>query len=453
MDRTDSGGQIAPDPIDGGKGPKMTASKTIIRFILFSVLCLIPTEQGRTQSTDLIRLQDEIRRNEELIKQAEILVRETNSVKARASLKTAIYLHEESKNLLTVQNRPILAARAVEKAREAVLRAIALAKQEAKKEENAKRAIERASGRLERAKHLLAETEDRGSNPAGKLIQESQAHLGRSKDSMREHLFGAALRLAISSEGLSNQAIKLLKKDQVNLNNVGREFEKTIRLLERIDDYEDLSAHPRAERMYREARELQDRAHDQLQGGHPRIALEQTQKARGIAMNVIKILTSNPDADNVERAIDLTESLLERAEEMTDSHRSEKIRNKLAKSHEFQDNAKSRFSNGDYSRALRFTLRARETAKEAIASLERPLDPKEVEATLLETDELIEQLKANIDRADRTADPEILPRIISHQESAWMEFHRGRLKAALTRTKLARNLAHRILDRINEGRL
>ena len=412
---------------------------------LLALTCLAPWNQLHAQVLDIGRLEDEIARNAELIEQAKQLVSLTNSAKARASLQTAIHLHQESINLLTNLNRPLLSAQQIKRAREAILRAISLAKQEAKTEESARKAIERAVKRLDLAAALLQETTDNRDHPARKIIEGARVQLQRADDNLQEHLFATALQLALSSESLSNQAIKLLKKDNLDAASVERELNKTGRLLERITAYEKLSEHPLVEKMYREAQDVQAQAQENLKHGRPRPALELTRRARVIAMNAIKILTASPEQANVDQALQLTENLIESAEDMILDFPSENIEKKISRARQLQDKAKSLYHEGEYDKSLRHTLQARELTRDAVGSMNKPLNADEVGAALRRTDELIEQVKAEVVRSDRPENADILERIISHQDTAWQEYQRGRLKAALTRTKLARNLVLRIL--------
>jgi hypothetical protein len=429
----------------------MIRNKIFFGFILVAVWCALPCSRPLAQSTDLVRLEEEIRRNAELIHEAERLIAETSSTKARASLQAAILLHKESLQLVS-NKQHLLAARAVKKAREAVLRAIALAKMEAKTEESAKRMIERSRRRLETAKNMLEESSQPDLGAARKMIDEAQVQLHRSIDNMREHLFSAALQLASSSERLSNQAISLLKKTHQGLNDVARELAKTDRVLHRIDSHGGLEQFPTAEKRYREALELQMRANHQSRSGHPRRAIELTQRARMIALNVAKTLSSSPSPENVETALDLTEGLLDRAGEIASGEESKTVAQKLSNAFELQEQAKSYYSNQNYTRALRLTLRARELVKEAISKLEKPLNEEGVEAAIRSTDSLIESLRNRMNQSNDPTDQELFQRLVSHQESAWIEFKKEKFRSALARTKLARNLARKILERIDEGR-
>jgi len=117
----------------------------------------------------------------------------------------------------------------------------------------------------------------------------------------------------------------------------------------------------------------------------------------------------------------------------------------VARARELQDRAKTFYHQADYEKSLRHTLRARELTRSAIGSMDKPLNAGQVENALRRTDELIERAKSEAASQNRPDNQTILERIISHQDMAWQEFRRGRLKASLARTKLARNLVHRLL--------
>jgi hypothetical protein len=207
-----------------------------------------------------------------------------------------------------------------------------------------------------------------------------------------------------------------------------------------------------AERRYREALQFQTRANRQFRSGHPRRALDLTRRARRIALNIANMLSSAPSADNVKIALELTEGLLERAGEMTREERSTAAEKKLSGAVELHEQAKSRYADKNYPVAMRMTLQARNLIKDAIGQLENPLDEDSVEAAIRSTGMLIDRLKTRLEESGDQTDREVFERLTSHQESAWLEFEKGNLRSALVRTKLARNLARRILERIDEGR-
>jgi len=215
----------------------MKSGKLIILAVLVAAAALATAADVRAQGPqDHARLLDEFARNGELLERAKELVGETSSIKARASLATAAKLHLESSRMIFETQNYSLAAGLVKRTREVLLQTISLAKREAKLEENAFKAIERATRTLEHARQLLDENSSTDMEPARKLVHEAHAQLERSRDNMNEHLYEVAFRLAVSSDQLSRRAITLLKREVGGPEEVEREIEKTDRILERIQE-------------------------------------------------------------------------------------------------------------------------------------------------------------------------------------------------------------------------
>jgi hypothetical protein len=213
--------------------------KTIIRIstVLTILVALAASGPAFAQTTDdLSRLKDEIDRNAELLMQAKEFVAQTGSAKARASLQISAELHQESVRLFGMgpgDGNIARAAHMTARARESILQTIAIAKRESKLEESAKKAIERATMRLERARQLFQNTDQAAVAPR-KLLEEAHDHLQRANHNMREHLYEVAARLAASSEELSTRAIALIRRDVSDAAVVKRELERTDRVLERL---------------------------------------------------------------------------------------------------------------------------------------------------------------------------------------------------------------------------
>lgn len=414
--------------------------------VLTLVLCLAFATPLLAQATDdATRLKDQIDRNAELLQQASELVAETNSAKARSSLSVAQMLHEESVKLYDQgagSGNLLRAAQAAQKAREAILQTIALAKRETRLEESAKKAIERATFRLEQGRQLMQNTAGDVIAPR-KLLEEARGQLQRAQHNMREHLYEVALRLAVSSEELSARAIALIKRDVTDADWVARELEKTDRVIERLAEQAGDHADPQALRMLDEAQSLQRRAKSAVAEGNPRIALELTDKARQIAMRGLRLLSSKADRENVERAIALTDQLIDRAREIAVERDAGQVERQIAQAARLQDEAKSHFRQEDYEQALRLTLRARDLLRDALGGMARDLDPGEIEMALQGTDEILTRAREAVDDYDNELAAALLERADAKQKQAWEAFRQERLRAALANTRLARRMAQR----------
>ncbi len=418
----------------------MPSHRTIILAVLACFLVVSGLNPSYGQSSDnLQNLNDAILRNAELLAKARELVNETNSIKARTSLHLAAKLHVDS-----IRNRDagnlLVAARAARSAREVIFQTIALAKQEAKLEEHAAKAIDRARHKLDRAYRLVDEIGANVRGPEVRLLEESRKQLLRSRDVMREHLYNAALRLAISSDELSTRAITMLKRDFVDPETVLRELDKTDRALERLGEHLNRVDRGAALRMFGEAVDVQRKAREQFHASHYLISIDLTRNARNIAMQALRLAAASAKPENVEQAIHLTDMLLEQALER---QADDGVRNQMEQASELQSQAKSEFADGEYERALKSTLRARRVVKNALGSLVSDLNAERVRAALGETDAVIVTMREHLTGTSPGTPHELLDRATGQQNRAWRDLNNGKLRSSLAHTKLARNLARR----------
>jgi len=421
----------------------------------FAAVCFAalaaPTTANAQTAGDLTRLRDYINRNAELLDSARELVNATNSVKARRSLDAAAKLHQQSISLLNtgVDSRELSRAYTVaKKAREVIHQTIAIAKREARIEEHAIKAIERATERLERARRARDETGTRDAAGVNKLLEEAHTQLQRSQDNLREHLFEVALRLALSSEEFSTRAIAIIKSTSSNVGAVEQEINRTERLLDRLRKQIGTGGDSQVHRMAGEAADLQDRARASYRANQPGAALELTRQARRIAMRAAKIYASQANDESVQQAIRLTDGLLRQAHDMAGDRNADRFDKQLERAEQLQSDSKQHFDRGNYAQALRWTLRARSILKDSLDGLKKELSREDVEPALRGTDKLLERLKDAVEYARDDVAAEFLRRARSKQDKAWQSLRQGQLRAALANTRLARRLANQALQQL-----
>lgn len=415
-------------------------------------LCLAVTAPNVARSqTDLTNLREAIQRNGELLEEAASLVMQTNSSKARASLDAARKLHQYSLALLEQGDSPLLTARVTAKAREAILQTIALAKREARIEEQALAAIERATARLEQARNAFEEYGDERNVAARKFIQEANDQLQRGRNHMREHMFAVALQLANASHALSTRAITMLKRDALTTDFVLREIERTEGTLERVADRAGDGDDRRALAFLDDARSLQQRARASMNAGELRLALEQTTRAREIATRTMRVLdqTAAPERDEVARALQFTDDLIESARDIGGQPAPG-----LDEALRIQSHAHDEFAGGHNRQAMRLTMRAREILRDAVRAFDHPVAPEAVEEGLARTDDLIARLADAVEATGSDGDaPSLLKRARERQESARAFLASGDTRRALALTRVAASLAREGLHRLgNEER-
>jgi len=400
---------------------------------------------------DISHVRDYISRNAELLQKAQELVSATNSTRARQSLEAAMKLHQQSISVLNAAatgQDVVRAASLAKKAREIILQTIAIAKRDARFEEAATKALERATDRLEHGRSLRSEITDRDLAQVDRLLREAHTQLQRSRDNIREHMYEVALRLAVSSEDLSNRAIRSMKRDTSDSGLIEREIAKTERLLERIGDQVDGGGDRQPARMLREALQIQKRAKESYRQGRPSAALDLTRQARRMGMQAAKTYSSQANDSSVEQALRLTDVLLEEARVVASDRRAEELNKQIERAAQIQKDAKRQFKNGNLEQAIGMTLRARRILKDALGAMKSDLGREDVEPALRGTDKLISRLKETLDDVDNDVAKELYERARAKQKQAWDEVDDRRFRAALAKTRLARNLANQAFRRI-----
>lgn len=429
-----------------------TKRRTIIPVLLILLAATVLVSGAYGQTDELEKLQEYIQQNGELLQEAEALVRGTNSAKARASLEAARQLHEASLRELAAA-RPVVSAHTAQQARNAILKAIQLAKRETRLEEQALKTIDHARRRNEMARTLFNEAAGADSEVVKKLIDESINQLMRAQASMREHMFEVAIQSANASIDMSNRAVQLLKRDAVGPELVRREIAHTDRLLDRIDERSHIIDNSDLSRMVAEAHDLQSRARSNAAQGRYLIAFENTKRARAIARQIVNRAggSSESMAEALTRTLELTDGLVEQAHEIVRESGDDGAVARLDEARRMQQDAHGAFNAGQYDRASALTQRAREIARRTMRSLDRAIDAESAKRALVRTDETIARLRAAVDNNGGATASQLYERAARRQAKAWEAFNSNDLKKALANTKVARNLANRALQQVENG--
>jgi hypothetical protein len=377
-----------------------------------------------------------IDRNAELLDQAAALVQETNSIKARGLLETAASLHKQSVALLD-QNATAMAGRTAVRAREVIQQTIAVARREARVEEQATRMIERAVTRLEQARGAFEET-GRDDLNARRLIVESGDNLRRAREQMQEHMFETSLRLAESSLALSTRAIRMLRGDGRGPD-VAEEIDRTQRILDRVT--ETPAADPSLARLVEQAVDMQRRAFRSAEQGETAIAVEQTRGARTLALRALR--AGGPAAASSEedalRAVQLTDDILEGARGVAAEAADDALARRIAEAARQQDAAHRALDADDYPQAIRLTSAARDAVRAALRAVDVTVDPAAVETALSRTDAVIEELRGAV--GGHAGARAFLERASTRQRDARQALADGDARRALALTRVAHNLA------------
>ena len=414
-------------------------TRPVLFLTLVTLVAALVPLPARSQTVDDATVREFIERNAELLDVAATLVQETNSTKARGSLDTARALHAQSIKLLE-ENRPGLAARVALRTREVIQQTIAIAKREARLEEQALKAIERAAFRLEQARTAF---EDAGSRDAAarRLLLEANDNLRRAREQLQQHTFEVSLNLAESSAALSLRALRLLRHDLVDADDVQDEIERTEQVLERLADVRP-ALPPALVNLADRAIDLQAQARAGAVAGDLAIARERTLAARSLGLRALRVASGGEtSAENVERAVAATDDILERARELMQETGDRHAAERMADASRAQDAARHSLARSEFEAALRQTMRARTIVRDALGGSSATVDAAAVETALARTDELLGRLQNALESRDDAQARDVLRRARARQEEARHAFADGDPRRALALTKVANNLA------------
>ncbi len=425
---------------------------TLIITLTAGLLALAPPP-AKTQAGDGTQLREFVARNAELLDHAAALVRETNSAKARSLLDMATTLHKQSVALLE-KDSFAMAGRMAFRAREVIQQTIAVAKREARLEEQAARMMERAATRLEQARTAFEDTR-RDDPGARRLIGESADNLRRAREQMQEHMFETSLRLAESSLALSTRAIRMLRRDGGGTD-ILDEIDRTQRVIDRVAEFPP-SKDPSVGRLIEQAMEMQRRAVRSAERGEPGMATEQTRAARTFALRALRAARPGGPGglsgeDEAIRAIALTDDIIGGARGILAENPGDALARRIEEAVRQQEAARASLDRGDFERALRLTTAAREMIRKALRGVELPVDPAAVEAALARTDDAIAALRDALAGHDHPVARDLLDRATTRQREARSALAGGEQKRSLALTRVAHTLARDGLSRLDDAR-
>jgi hypothetical protein len=249
---------------------------------------------------------------------------------------------------------------------------------------------------------------------------------------------------------MSNRAVRVLKRDTAGPELVRREITRTDRLLDRIDERAHTINSPELSRKIAEAHDLQNRARANATEGRYALAFENTKRARAIARQIINRAGGSTESmvEAVARALELTDGLIDQAYEIARESGNDRAVSQLDEARDMQRNARNAYDARQYDRAATLTQRAREIARDTMRSIDRSIDSDSARRALVRTDEIIARLRAALDNNGGTAAADLHQRAADRQTAAWEAFNSNNLKKALANTKVARNLANRALQQL-----
>jgi hypothetical protein len=306
------------------------------------------------------RVEEQLRLTDEALLRAREVVMDSRSPRAREILDRATAVQDDAWGQFR-GDRPILAAALTREARLLAARAVSLAREDFSLEQRAERELEKAAAELERARDSL---EGPPSEHAQRLLEEAREQIGRARAQIQEGHFEVAIRLAVSAQWLTRQALR--DGAAVDGEIVPRELERTDQLIERVRGVLEESGDETALRLLQQARDLQRSARDAYAGARPVVALAATRQARDLANRALDLVQGGVDAGSVSEALAETESYLQRASEIVAEAADERAAELLERAREYQRRAATAAGEEQMRAALAETRVARSLAKRAV---------------------------------------------------------------------------------------
>jgi len=234
--------------------------------------------------------------------------------------------------------------------------------------------------------------------------------------------------------------------------NIERELEKTDAVIVRAKEAVWESRNPKAENLLKMAESLQSEAKKAFYMIGYRLAVEFTLKARKRAYEAIGFTKKDEENENlVLKAIERTDQVISKAKEVAGRSENRRVFSLLEMAVNNQQKAKEFFKEHKLKMALKFTLKARETAQKVLSltnkgkRLDR-LARKELEIT----DRFIEKASAIIPESQIQKADQLFNQARSLQEKAWDMFNQKRFAKAIKNSQKARELVKKALRLVEQ---
>jgi hypothetical protein len=322
------------------------------------------------------KLEEDLQRTDEMLREAVDVVEASESERARRLLRNAKIIQDSAWDWfghcgLTSLRACRNSSEATTRSRREIRHAIQVARQQSGQERAAQQAIDRAQRMLDDANSSIR-GEATDNERSLHLLNQAQAQLERAREQFRGRHFAVALQLAQASARLVQQALHLGDVHLFNPDRVRRELERTDRLMERAGPVIRESGNQRAMQLFERAVQLQTRARESHLEQRLVVALRLTREARLQVQKALRLIGGGPvDLAAVERALEQTDNLIERAEPVIREAGQERALELFGKGLERQAKAKQHLADGQLRPALAQTRVARRLIQEALDMIDQ----------------------------------------------------------------------------------
>lgn len=169
------------------------------------------------------------------------------------------------------------------------------------------------------------------------------------------------------------------------------------------------------------------------------------------AMGVDAMAQSVTDLANLERELENTEALIQRAAEMAHDASNAQAAELVKKAIEVQTQARQSFANSRFEMARILTTAARKLAAKAIGLMQNP-DARgdRVQAELERTDDLLGRAREHLDPSSPESAHTFLAAAHRQQEQAWQLYRASEIRPALRMTLQVREMLRKLAGRLGD---
>ncbi len=281
--------------------PAARAERPLSFWLPVLVLALLlPVAMDRAEAQPTVdSVTDYIQHTTDLLQEITDRVTEGEDPRALNILEEAWRLQRLAEGLLS-SDRPLMAFRRSERARETARHAVQVARDARSFEERARQRGERAREILE---GLFEQARDGANEPALRFLREAERQLRKAHEQYNQHNYELSLQLVESAEGKLQRAARLIFEGG-GPGGLERLLERTHRLLDGVAEQLGDGASTEARRLLEQAEEHLFQAEAAFHRQQPLVTVQQARRARRLATRAGQLDGQTPGAEAVLRQIE-----------------------------------------------------------------------------------------------------------------------------------------------------
>jgi len=337
---------------------KTYISITTVLLILTICLC---SGDAFGQARD--KVQYELEKTDAIIERATEAIGESGSRIAEQRLSNAVTLQEKAWDRYR-SGMLKQAATLTINARELAIKAIGVAQSAEERSELVQREIERTDELIRKSEERTNISE---SERAFVLLESAVKAQTEAREFFRANRMRIALTVTLNARETARKALELADAVETAQDRLQRELDRTDQLIQKAQETATgISANGQIGNLLQQAENLQQKAKLEYSEGRHRIALEETQRARDLAVEALELMEQEVQPDRIERYLDKTDQEIERLQSELTQNPNSQAQNLFDAAITHQEKARAAFAEGDMNRTVVEAKAARELTVKAI---------------------------------------------------------------------------------------